>query len=351
MRTQHKKFLRCRQAAPSLRCSAKHKNLLRFAVGCATIQTSTSARLRSSCREIMAELTLHFLGPLRIERAGVRVEIDTRKALAALAYLAVGSPGGLNSRDHLATLLYPDYSQDRSRSAFRRTLSALRSGVGSDLIQADRETVSLALDDRTWCDVLRFQSLSDQCKSHGHAQGDVCVDCLPLLEQAAGLYSGDFMAGFSLRDSLSFDDWQFYQAENSTQRMRQRPGAAGARPRRGRALETGYRAVPSLDQPRSAARACPPANDAAAGLERPTHHRYATVPRVCPYSGRGTGRGAAGCDHRPLSRHHRGQRADRTRGRARLAADRTRTNRGAALWINYSRSTNQPRTLTPSRLA
>jgi DNA-binding SARP family transcriptional activator len=32
-----------------------------------------------------------------------------------------------------------------------------------------------------------------------------------LLDEAAALYRDDFTAGFTLRDSLSFDEWQFFQ--------------------------------------------------------------------------------------------------------------------------------------------
>lgn len=161
----------------------------------------------------MAELHLHFFGPPRIERGGAPVELDTRKAVAVLAFLAV-SPDGISTRDTLATLLYPESRQARARATFRRTLSALRTGVGADLLQADRETVSLALDHDVWCDVRQFGALIARCKSHGHGAGQVCADCLPLLEGAAVLYTGDFMTGFSLRDSISFDDWQLFQAES-----------------------------------------------------------------------------------------------------------------------------------------
>jgi len=37
--------------------------------------------------------------------------------------------------------------------------------------------------------------------------------CVQPLEQAAAFYRGDFMAGFSLRDSAAFDEWQFFQSE------------------------------------------------------------------------------------------------------------------------------------------
>ncbi len=167
----------------------------------------------------MADLHLHFFGPPRIERSGAPVELDTRKAVAALAYLAVASTDGVSTRDTLATLLYPEYRQERARAAFRRTLSSLRTGIGADLLQADRDTVSLAHDQRVWCDVLIFSALITQCKGHGHGYTQVCVDCLPLLEEAAALYTGDFMAGFSLRDSISFDDWQLFEAESQRREL------------------------------------------------------------------------------------------------------------------------------------
>ncbi len=37
--------------------------------------------------------------------------------------------------------------------------------------------------------------------------------CLAALAGAAALYRGDFLAGFTLRDSPDFDEWQFFQAE------------------------------------------------------------------------------------------------------------------------------------------
>ncbi|HNS03170.1 MAG TPA: AAA family ATPase [Anaerolineae bacterium] len=161
----------------------------------------------------MPELRLLFFGPPRIERHGAPVEIDTRKAVAALAYLALASPSGTLARDSLTTLLYPEYSQERARAAFRRTLSALRSAIGADCLKSDREIVSLALKDGVWCDVLQFQALNQQRLGHGHDAGQLCTRCLPLLQEAAALYGGDFLAGFSLRDSVSFDDWQLMQSE------------------------------------------------------------------------------------------------------------------------------------------
>jgi DNA-binding SARP family transcriptional activator len=42
----------------------------------------------------------------------------------------------------------------------------------------------------------------------------VSPDCLEHLEKATKLYNGDFLAGFTLRDSINFDDWQYFQTES-----------------------------------------------------------------------------------------------------------------------------------------
>ena len=41
----------------------------------------------------------------------------------------------------------------------------------------------------------------------------MCPECLAALAEAVELYRADFLAGFTLRDSPSFDEWQFFQTE------------------------------------------------------------------------------------------------------------------------------------------
>lgn len=70
----------------------------------------------------MPRSRLLLLGSPRIERdGGVPVEVDTRKAIALGAYLAVTR--GCHTRDTLAALLWPEYDQTRARAALRRTLA------------------------------------------------------------------------------------------------------------------------------------------------------------------------------------------------------------------------------------
>jgi DNA-binding SARP family transcriptional activator/class 3 adenylate cyclase/predicted ATPase len=157
------------------------------------------------------QLHLYLLGAPRIEGAGVSIQVDTRKAIALLAYFAVRRER--HQRDALATFLWPEHDRTHGRTALRRTLYALRKAVGSDWLIADRECAGLDPSADLWLDVEQFHSHLDELQGHGHPLADVCPDCIPPLTAAAGLYRGDFMEGFGLNDSLSFDEWQYFQAD------------------------------------------------------------------------------------------------------------------------------------------
>ncbi len=159
-----------------------------------------------------SHLSLFLFGSPRIELDGKPVAVDTRKAIALLAYVALSRAA--HSRESLAALLWPDYDQAHAFAALRRTLSALNKatdGVGLDI---ERETIGMDDQAAVWIDVDQFQQLLNDCRKHGHSATEVCARCLDPLLQAGELYRGDFLAGFSLRDSAPFDEWQFFQAEN-----------------------------------------------------------------------------------------------------------------------------------------
>jgi DNA-binding SARP family transcriptional activator len=141
-------------------------------------------------------LSLSLLGPPLAEVDGEPLTVDTRKATALLAYLTLEP--GRHGRDSLAGLLWPEYAPDRARAALRRTLSTLRSGLGGRWLAVTRDAVSLDRDGVT-VDVDEFRRLA-------------ATDDLVRLEQAAALQRDVFLAGFGLRDSVPFDDWQSFQA-------------------------------------------------------------------------------------------------------------------------------------------
>lgn len=156
-------------------------------------------------------LKLQFLGAPLIERDGVAVAVDTRKAIALAAYLAVS--GQAQGRETVAALLWPEYDAERALANLRRTLWSLNKAVGREWLDAEGETLDLVRRPGFWLDVEAFHAYLTECRSHGHAESDVCMACLPPLQAAARLYRDEFLAGFTLRDSPAFDEWQFFQAE------------------------------------------------------------------------------------------------------------------------------------------
>jgi DNA-binding SARP family transcriptional activator len=167
---------------------------------------------RTSCRCVYdfavpkrPRLSIALLGAPLAEIDGRPLVVDTRKAIALLAYLAVTDRPA--RRDTLAGLLWPETKPERARSALRRTLSTLRSALGGRWLDAGRELVTLEREDVV-LDLAEFRRLVAECEGHGHTRAETCDRCLTPLRQAVALDRGPFLAGFGLRDSVEFDDWQ-----------------------------------------------------------------------------------------------------------------------------------------------
>ena len=144
----------------------------------------------------IAPLSVRLLGPLEVAVAGRPIVVDTRKALAIVALVA--AEGRPFARDELAAMFWPEASDEAARGALRRTLSALRTAVGDAGLVVGRAQV--ALDPaRANVDLTDFERLAASPRPAD-------------LEAAAALARGPFLAGFALRDSPAFDDWQAARA-------------------------------------------------------------------------------------------------------------------------------------------
>jgi predicted ATPase/DNA-binding SARP family transcriptional activator len=174
----------------------------------------------------LPNVALHFLGAPHIELDGRSVATDRRKAVALLAYLAVTATP--HTRESLATLLWPDYDATRALAYLRRTLWEVNNLLPNLLI-TEGDQLSLPTTPAVWHDVAAFEAALAQSTSRrfqpephptktppgsSHPQPP---DHLNTLAHAVTLYRGDFLAGFTLRDSAPFDDWQFFQAERLRQ--------------------------------------------------------------------------------------------------------------------------------------
>lgn len=147
-------------------------------------------------------LEIRLFGSPEVTVDSAHVEVDTRKAIAMLAYLPIEHSA---DREALAALFWADSSPERARAILRRTLSALRGGVGTDVIRADRNRVELVTGFRS--DVDQFDSAIEETRSHGHDANEVCQRCIAPLSRAADLYRGDFLGAFAIRDAPDFEDW------------------------------------------------------------------------------------------------------------------------------------------------
>jgi DNA-binding SARP family transcriptional activator/tetratricopeptide (TPR) repeat protein len=139
------------------------------------------------------EVTL--LGSPRVERDGEPLALDTRKAMALLAYLALGDRP--RPREVIAELLWPRNDSDHARGALRRTLSTLRSAIGPERLEATRDRVALVRGPGLEIDVDRFRAWA--------AADD--------LQSAVAGFGGELLEGFSVRDAPGFEDWHRGEAD------------------------------------------------------------------------------------------------------------------------------------------
>lgn len=170
----------------------------------------------------MSHLTLSFLGQFQVSRDGQAINaFGSEKAQALLAYLATDTR--VHQRNVLTALLWPNYRDDSARTNLRQALHRLRHAIGEDnsdsgvgqanppLILSTRETLQLNPESSHEVDVRQFTTLVQQCEQHVHSQVDPtlpCVECLERMSAAVERYRGEFLEGFTVADSLPFEEWR-----------------------------------------------------------------------------------------------------------------------------------------------
>src|SRR5947207_2750923 len=143
----------------------------------------------------MVGLKVTLLGGFEARLAsGAPLRLSTKKTQALLAYLAM-RPGQLHARDKLAALLWGEKTDSQARDGLRHALALLRRTLASAESSALRlEGQIVAVDPAgVEVDVATFEAR--------------VADGTPrALEQAAELYRGDFLVGFTINEPL-FEDW------------------------------------------------------------------------------------------------------------------------------------------------
>jgi DNA-binding SARP family transcriptional activator/predicted ATPase len=167
-------------------------------------------------------LRLILLGKPQVTRNGVPVTgFIYKKALALLAYLAVTRRP--HSREALAGLFWGEMPDDAAKANLRKILSTLREIAGPELI-IDRQTVAIDPAGAVWLDTQILEAQLSQIR-RGH--DDLPPSAGPLnalpesdvrrIEDAVGLYRGDFLEGFYLHSALAFEEWVLSERERLRQ--------------------------------------------------------------------------------------------------------------------------------------
>lgn len=131
--------------------------------------------------------------------------------MALLAYLTMNKQA--HSREKLVSLFWPESPTAQAFTSLRKTLWSLKQHVSDAWLDIRRQSVELKSDDGLWVDIHSFDRALKAGEGHPHAPSAACAECLPSLLHAIDLYRDDFLRGFTLPDSPSFDDWQFFHTD------------------------------------------------------------------------------------------------------------------------------------------
>jgi predicted ATPase/DNA-binding SARP family transcriptional activator len=155
----------------------------------------------------MSQLEIHLFGYPNAILDGKVLKLERRKTLALLAYIAMEGPC---PRETLNTLFWPELDPEQSGAYLRHSLWEIGKILGDDCLVKEGAQVRLCYEKGILCDAKEFIELIAQT-----GKGDLEPSkTYAVLCKAVALQSDDFLKGFTLKDSLDFDDWQSTQVEN-----------------------------------------------------------------------------------------------------------------------------------------
>lgn len=167
----------------------------------------------------MAHLSISCLGPFQVTLDERPVtDFKSNKVRALLAYLAVEADRP-HSREVLAGLLWPEYPDSNALSNLRYALSNLRRVICDQTANPPYLLITR--------DMLRFNDTSDYCLDitsflvQLEPPWDIEEDDQNLkhVEEAITLYRGEFLEGFSIKDSIAFEEWVLSKRQQVYQQL------------------------------------------------------------------------------------------------------------------------------------
>ncbi len=163
----------------------------------------------------MPRISLYLLGAFRCTADGQTLRsFRSKKSRALLAYLAAEARP--HERDHLAGLLWSERPDSVARTYLRQALADVQRVLnghadGAPILLADHHSIQVNPAANLWLDAdVLVRALSSLPGPDG-AGADATQ--WTLLEQAIGLYMGDFMQGFCLEGCEAYQEWQLLTAQ------------------------------------------------------------------------------------------------------------------------------------------
>jgi DNA-binding SARP family transcriptional activator len=162
---------------------------------------------------MMEYIQVFLSGYFQVRKGGnLLVGFESNKVRALLAYLAMENSRPL-PRESLAELLWPDHPDGFALANLRWVVHNLHELLLVDqqaaFLEIQRDFIQFNLTDEIWVDTLQFENLiRDGSRNKRIAP----------VEQAIGLYRGNFLDGLVVKQSSQFDEWALLQRERLNQK-------------------------------------------------------------------------------------------------------------------------------------
>ena len=159
----------------------------------------------------MDQLEIRLFGSMQLMRGDLPLtNFGSNKVRALLAYLVVEAPHP-HQRRHLASLLWPEVPETAALSNLRYALSNLRKVIGDrsadpPYLVITPQTIQFNPQSSFDLDTANFEAYA-QLGLHNP------LDFASFLK-AAELYQGRFLEGFSIPDSVPFEEWLIIKREH-----------------------------------------------------------------------------------------------------------------------------------------
>src|SRR6266576_3160367 len=173
------------------------------------LQMVAATLLQSSAIPSHVDVGLHLFGSPHLLSHQQNVALHSTKMFALLTYLALHRRP--QSREHLATLFWPDSMAAAARKNLRNLLWSMHSALGIGIIQGNEQ---VTLKKYVWTDVQEFEQVCQQVAMQARGKLSSGMN-VPLAPTEAGahvatlmsLYQGPLLQGIQLNDLLELDLW------------------------------------------------------------------------------------------------------------------------------------------------